>query len=70
MKSSKLTNGKTELAPIPKLLKNNVLKLAVIYIIWSLIYGMERIGFSRLTSGSDDVLNEILNEAVASKYHL
>lgn len=69
MMSGALFLGREEPVPLPKLLKNHVGKLLAVYLWWAMLYGLDEVGPSALTSWPG--LRTLLASAfLQPKYHL
>lgn len=69
MISGRLFLGKHEMVSLPKLLRNNVLKLVIIYLVWSFVYAIDTVGIEALFSASK-ILNEIVPLIIKGRYFL
>ena len=69
MMSGVLFLDREKMLPISKLLKNNILKLVIVYIAWALLYAIDTIGIKAFLTAPDS-WDKIIAMIISSKYHL
>ena len=69
MLSGKLFLDREKMKPVSDMLKNNILKLAIIYVVWAALYAIDTIGVRGVFT-MPNALGELTKLIIGAKYHL